>query len=367
MRYNFMDECITNGYREDKAVSQPYRAGYLACVEQYLAKLQEESVQKRAEFITPEKLMDDPEKYRRQYCSMLGKPLTEYDKYRDVPVVPVEDTYVGEDSLCSIRRLRLDVGEGMIVYGLLFLPKEEYKAKTDKNLFVLYQHGGGGTPELSASFYGVTNYSYAPRRIVARGATVFSPQLLLWHAENFGDPFDRKRIDAALKQVGSSITALEVFCHMRCLDYFVTQPYCDPEHIGMAGLSYGGFYTLMTTAADTRIRSAYASCSFIDKLELNWYGLDRSERSWPDWTWNDSANTFLDAEIAALVSPRAICFDAGDRDELFGSASAVREFERLKPYFAAQGAEDKIFLKTFDGVHETDKDDDCFEFLFRYL
>ena len=362
-----MDERITNGYREDKTVSQPYRAGYLVCVEKYILKLQDESAQRRAEFITPEKLMADPEKYRQEYYSMLGKPLTEYDKYKDVPVELVEDTYVGEDSLCSIRRLRLDVGEGMIVYGLLFLPKEEFKAQTDKNLFVLYQHGGGGTPEVSASFYGITNYNYAPRRIVARGAAVFSPQLLLWYTSEFGDPYDRKRIDNALKQVGSSITALEVFCHMRCLDYFVTQPYCDPEHIGMAGLSYGGFYTLMTAAADTRIRSAYASCSFIDKLEMNWYGLDRSERNWSDWSWKDAANTFLDAEIAALVSPRAICFDAGDRDESFGSQSSGRELERAKPYFSAQGVEDKIFLKTFDGTHETDKADDCLEFLFRHL
>ena len=52
---------------------------------------------------------------------------------------------------------------------------------------------------------------------------------------------------------------------------------------------------------------------------------------------------------------------------LFGSDSTKAEFERLKPFFAAQGAEDHIFLKTFDGDHEMDPADDCMDFLFAHL
>jgi len=362
-----MDERITNGYREEREVAHPYRVGYLNSVKGYLQKLRGEADEKREAFVTPEKMAADPDGYRAKYMEMLGRPLTEYDKYKDVPVTLLEDTYVGEDELCTLRRMRLDVGEGLVMYGILYIPKPDIKAQTDKNLFVLYQHGGAGTPEMSGAFQGENNYNYAPRRIVARGATVFSPQLLLWNEDGADDKYNRAAIDVQLKQVGSSITAVEVFGVRRCFDYFEKQPYCDPEHIGMAGLSYGGFFSTATAACDKRIRSAYASCCLFDKLSLAWVSIQGVDINIMDMSWRDSGNMFRDSDVAGLVAPRAICFDAGNSDELFGSASAVEEFKRIKAYFTAQGAADKTWLKTFDGVHETDKEDDCIDFLFNHL
>ncbi len=341
-------------YTEDPKVSSPYRAGYLASVQAYLDRMREESRCARDAFLPPDALAADREGYRKSYMAMLGKPLCDYAEYRDIPVTLREDTLVGTDDTCEIRRLRLDVLDGFTMYGVLFLPLAGVQETTP---FLISQHGGDGTPELCSDFFGDTNYNHQTRRVLARGSVVFAPQLLLWNADVYGDGYDRQRMDAALKQVGSSITALEVFGIMRCLDYFVTQPYCNPAHIGMLGLSYGGFYTLMTAAADPRICAAYASCSFTDKLKHNWV----------DWTWKNSANTFLDAEIAALVAPRAIAFDAGDNDPLFGSDGAKQEYARAKTYFEAMGVGDNIFLKAFDGVHELDPADDGLEFLFAHL
>ncbi len=341
-------------FTEEKEVSRPYRVGYLESVRGYLSKLQDEAAEKRASFITPEKLAETPEFYRRAYYDMLGFPLTEYESLKQIPVTCVEDTLVSDDGVCAIRRMRLAVLGDYTVYGILFLPHD----RAEDAPFVISQHGGGGTPEVCSDFYGHNNYNHQTPRLVEHGAVVFAPQLLLWNPEMFGDPHERPRVDSDLKQLGSSITALEVFAIMRCIDYFVTQPYCNPERIGMAGLSYGGFFTTMTTAADTRIKSAYASCSFVDAIKYN---------SFTDWTWKNSANTFLEAEIAALIAPRCICFDAGDQDQLFGSDSSKAEFERLKPFFAAQGAEDHIRLFTFDGYHELDPADDGMEFFFAHL
>lgn len=341
-------------YTEDLSVSKPYRAGYLDSVCGYLKEKQQKAAAARASFITPTSLAADPEAYRRAFYAMLGAPLTEYESLRETPVTCAEDTFVADDGFCEIRRMRLAVLGDFCVYGILFLPHE----RASDAPFILSQHGGAGTPEVCSDFFGDNNYNHQTRRLLARGAVVFAPQLLLWNVDMFGDPYDRHQIDIALKQVGSSITALEVFAIMRCIDYFVTQPYVDPDRIGMAGLSYGGFFTTMTAAADTRIKSAYASCSFVDAIQFN---------SFTDWTWKNSANTFLEAEIAALAAPRYICFDAGDRDDLFGSDSSKAEFERLKSFFAAQNAEDHIYLKTFDGTHEMDPADDCMEFLFAHL
>jgi len=341
-------------FTEDKAVSRPYRVGYLDSVKHYLASLQNEAAEKRASFMTPQRLAQNPECYRRAYYEMLGAPLTEYAALKNEPVTCVEDTVVADTALCEIRRMRLAVLGDYTVYGILFLPHE----RAENAPFVTSQHGGAGTPEVCSDFFGDNNYNHQTMRLLERGAVVFAPGLLLWNVDIFGDPYDRHRIDSDLKQVGSSITALEVFAIMRILDYFVTQPYCNPDRIGMTGLSYGGFFTTLTTAADLRIKSAYASCSFIDAIKYN---------SFTDWTWKNSANTFLEAEIAALIAPRYICFDAGNQDQLFGSDSTKAEFERLKPFFAAQGAEDHIRLFTFDGYHELDPNDDGIDFLFAHL
>ena len=341
-------------FTEDKEISQPYRAGYLDSVKAYLSKLQCEAAEKRKQFITPQSLAKDPAFYRRAYYELLGAPLTDYAAISQTPVTCVEDTFVADDGFCDIRRMRLAVLGDFTVYGILFLPHD----RAEDAPFVISQHGGAGTPEVCSDFFGDNNYNHQTRRLLSRGAVVFAPGLLLWNVEIFGDPYDRHRIDSDLKQVGSSITALEVFAIMRCIDYFITQPYVNPDRIGMAGLSYGGFFTTMTAAADERIKSAYASCSFVDAIQFNGF---------TDWTWKNSANTFQEAEIAALVAPRCICFDAGNQDRLFGSDSSRAEFERLKPFFAAQGAEDHTRLFPFDGDHELDPADDGIDFFFAHL
>ena len=145
---------------------------------------------------------------------------------------------------------------------------------------------------------------------------------------------------------------------MRCIDWFAAQPWCNPDKIGMIGLSYGGFYTMMTAAADTRIRSAYASCSFEETVGM---------AAFSDWKWKNSGLMFDEAEIAALIAPRAVCFDAGDRDELFGSGMSKKEYAAAKPFFEAQGVGDNIYLKCFDGGHELDPADDCMDFFFAHL
>ena len=348
-------------YSEEKSFSLPYREKYFSAVNGYLDRLGSEAAGKRREFVTPERLAADREGYRRKYYEMLGAPLTDYVKIKDTPVRCVEDDpvegvfYDMDGGRYAMRRMMLDVYEGFEMYGILFTPESGVAAPSP---FVIAQHGGAGTPELSSDFFGDTNYNHLTRRILSRGAVVFAPQLLLWNTEMFGCPYDRRMIDSELKKYGSSITALEVFGLMRCIDYFAAMPYVDPDHIGMAGLSYGGFYTMVTAAADTRIRSAYSSCSFIDMAK---YG------AFTDWAWKDSMNTFSEAEIAALIAPRAYCIDAGDRDELFGSESTKQQFAAAKEYFAAQGAEDSVFLVTFDGTHELCPDDRGFDFFFSRL
>ena len=114
----------------------------------------------------------------------------------------------------------------------------------------------------------------------------------------------------------------------------------------MVGLSYGGFYTLFTTAIDTRIRTAI-SCAFFNS---------RDEVPWQDWTWWRAAEQFDDAEIACLVYPRRLCLEIADHDELFVCENGKKSFEKVQQYCAEVGT-DWVDLIVFDGVHEFCHDD----------
>ena len=193
--------------------------------------------------------------------------------------------------------------------------------------------------------YGDTyNYNNMLERVIKYKVNAFAPQLLLW-ADEYNVKYDRREVDARLKRVGSSITAVEIYGIMRIIDWFEAKEYVSD--IGMVGLSYGGFYTLYTAAIDTRIKSA-VSCAFFNK---------RDQYPWSDWTWDCSAEKFDDAEIACLVYPRKLWIGIGNVDETFDYKYGVESFEKLKKLCKSVGT-DWVNLKVFDGVHEFFKDDE---------
>lgn len=195
------------------------------------------------------------------------------------------------------------------------------------------------------------------RRVLERGVAVFSPQLMLWNMERFGPSYDRKEMDKQLKQLGSSITAIEIYKIKRSVDHLLQRTDIDASRLGMIGLSYGGFYTLFTTASDLRIKVAVSSC-FVN---------DRFAYDWMDWTWFNAGNTFRDAEVCALICPRPLYIEAGDEDELFEAKSFVMEAETAPQHYGKLKLEEKFVQRVFMGKHELSKESDPIDLLFKYL
>jgi dienelactone hydrolase len=247
---------------------------------------------------------------------------------------------LSEEENFTLYRAELEILEGVRLSGLFFKMKGE-----GKKPLVIVQHGKSGTPEIMSGLLGSTwNYNDMLMRVAQNDVHVFAPQLLLWDAAQYGAPFDRITLDAALKRTGSSVAAIELYEISGIIDYFEKQDYVSS--FGMVGLSYGGFYTLYATALDTRIKSAI-SCSFF---------ASRDACSWSDWVWQDSANRFDDAEVACLVYPRRLCLEMGTRDELFRSEYSEESFERIKAY-CKDARIDWCDLILFDGKHEFCLDD----------
>ncbi len=335
--------------------SNKYKEEYLTGFDLVIERHRRECDRLRAEYINPEKVAKNREKYRHDFIELLGWPLTEYEKLRETPMAVKREARC-EDEHSTAYSMQFEILPDVWFYGIYFENK-----KGGKLPFVICQHGGGGSPEYVAGFYGDSIYHGMVERALSHsgGSNVFAPGLLMWdRSEEAGNPkFDRAKIDNDLQHVGGSIQALEVFAIRRVLEYFISEGIAMLGHIGMMGLSYGGLCTLCTAAVDTRISAAYSSCHFNDRYEY----------LWPDWTWRGAAQHFLDAEIAALIAPRALFLEAGERDHLFSPDGFLREASRAAEFFAASGVPERIRYRVTDLGHEFATDSPGYDFVFKFI
>ena len=322
-------------YREDIKDTEQNKETYRDGIFELIKKRQDDATAVRTEYF--KNVFSDQEKYRQDLRKMLGWPLVGYNDDRETTVSFKE---LSDEEDFTLYRAEFEILEGVKLSGLFFKMKGE-----GKKPLVIVQHGKAGTPEIISGVLGSTwNYNDMLMRVAQHDVHVFAPQLLLWDVAQYGAPYERRTTDAGLKRVGSSLAAVELYEIMKVIDYFEKEDYVSC--FGMVGLSYGGFYTLYTTALDTRIKSAI-SCSFF---------ASRDACTWGDWVWQDSANMFDDAEVACLVYPRKICLQMGTRDELFNSQYSEKSFERIKEYSKDVGT-DWCELILYDGKHEFCRDD----------
>ncbi len=335
----------------------PWRKNYVKSLNRLITEKLETAKQNRDAFMPPEKQLADPEYYRQEYLKTIGFPF----EWVESGVPATEQTNMGWDDMAQYYRVTIEVMQGFAFWGILMLPH----GISEPRPLVIAQHGGGGTPELCADLSGENNYGFFVRRALARGCVVFAPSLLLWCYNEalppeealFDFPSNREQFDAKLRRLGYSITGFEILCIRRAIDYLVTRKEVAPDRIGMMGLSYGGYFSLHTAAADTRIKSVYDAASFNDRDAI----------AFPDWSYMDAARRFSDAEVAGLICPRALRIDVGKTDTVFDYTPAPAEAERAKRYFAAANAGDKFSFSLWEGGHYFDDSLEGFDFFFRNL
>lgn len=338
-------------HEEAPAVADSYRKAYAEGIQKFIERKNEEAKLLRRQYMEPEELVKDPEKYRTAYQELLGLPA-----FAKEAACPAQMSYVGSDEVCRIYRLQVFLTEEIPFYAMLLLPHQAAKPMP----LVIAQHGGGGTPELCSDFYGKNNYNHMVQRVLERGYAALVPQLLLWSTKEIETqrahdiPYQRQKIDVDMKRFGGSITALEIHGIRRSLDYVCGLEEIDGENVKMIGLSYGGYFTLHTMAADTRIKAGYCAGVFND----------RDIYDWADWSYQGSALRFQDAEVAALCAPRKLYIQVGVEDPVFDYRSAVTEAERISDYFAAFGVAENFRFNVWEGGHTISDHEEGMDFIF---
>ena len=336
-------------YFEDSKVAAPYRRQIVDETNAYVRALRARGDENRKKSFAPD--MTSPEAYnaslpqhRERLVKLMGRPLTEYP---DTVPTEVKRELLDTDEWGTTERLWVEVLPGLHSYGLLFIPKGEGKFP-----YLSCFHGGSGTCEIISGVYNSANYNELVNRARKKAnAITYVPQIQLWNdSYNTCDEekSDNMGNDIRLKQVGASLAALEVFKIMRTVDWIVANLPVDTDRMGVLGLSYGGFYTQMNAAIDTRYKAALSSGYFND----------RYKHGWIDWTWFDSAFNFLDEDIVRLICPRYLCIEVGEIDPLFKAEDARRVVVPVTETYAALGIADKFRFSPHPGNHEFNKTDE---------
>lgn len=269
---------------------------------------------------------------------------------------PATFTKIGEDAIGTYYRVKISVLPGVHSVGIYIVPK----GLKGRAPLVISMHGGGGSPEV-ALFHGGANYHDMVRGGVKRGYVVWAPTHLFFAQ---GYPNDiRNTIDERMRLVGTSITAVEIAKITRGLDVILKRPEVDPKRVGMVGLSYGGYYTLVTPALEPRIKASVSSCYFgvqEGRYEQNELGVPS------DFKFMDRFTLLRDPEIVALICPRALEIQAGATDAASHREMGKRIAPQAAEYYNHLGKPDAFRFIVFEGGHEFN-DASAWEFLKKHL
>lgn len=279
------------------------------------------------------------ESLRAAFCDSIGYPPPGKRLEK-----PASFEQIGEDSIGTYYRAMIEILPGVHSEGLYIVPK----SAAGKRPLVISMHGGGGSPEV-ALFNGGANYNDMVRGAVKRKYVVYAPQHL-FRADGY-PPDIRQQVDDRMRMVGTSITAVEIAKITYALDALLKRPEVDPDRVAMVGLSYGGYYALVTPAIDQRIKVSVSSCYF--GVQEGRYA--QNELSVPtDFRFMNRMTLFNDADLIALICPRAHQIQAGSRDNASHRDMGKNLAPRAAAFFEKLGLGDRFQHVIFEGGHEFD-------------
>jgi dienelactone hydrolase len=286
------------------------------------------------------------------------KDLTGYDTMERAPLKPKTTEHVEDGDLVR-ERVEIQTEPG-VVMPLYVLRRRDLDGPLPAVLCP-HGHGSGGklspagvrqAPEVARAIEEF-NYDYGVQ-LARAGLIAFCPD-----ARGFGERRE-SGVDlmgsscAALNNMGyplgQTVTGMWTWDLHRLIDYVERRPDCRPGGVACAGLSGGGLQTLWATALDDRIRCAVVSGYM--------YGY---KESLLEMCGNCPCNyvprlyEYVDmGDIAALIAPRPLLVETGDKDPLNG-AGGVRNVRSqmaiARRAYGLLGVQRAIRHDVFAGAH----------------
>ncbi len=335
-------------YREKFSESFPIRKMQHLEIKEYIDKLLEESIEQSLTFFKPdfsgiEQYKNSLQPYRERLSRTLGYPPPNAKKG-----VITKFIKAGEDVHCTIYRVWVEIIDGVTAYGIYMLPKN-IKGKAP---LIIAQHGGGGNPEAICDLDTRINYHSFGPEAVKRGYIVWAPALAM-RCGYGGDPdipgANRNLLNRRLKLLGTSIIGLEIHKIIQSTKALIkNRPEIDENRVGMTGLSWGGYFTLHTTALFPLIKVAVPSASFVEQAAvLRRTAEDNSKRPVDKDIFRNLGNS----QVAGLICPRPLMVQLGQKDTLFDLEGARREAKKVESYYKKLGVSDRFKFSEHPGGH----------------
>ena len=342
-------------FQQKVSASDPLRAEQVKELESYMRAMSADKSRLNALFKPDYSSIRAYEKskqnLRQRFAESIGYPPP------GGPITEKESlVLIGEDSIGTYFRARFPVVPGITAEGIYITPK----GTKGKLPLVISMHGGGGSPEV-ALFNGGANYHDMVRGGVKRGYAVFAPQHL-FYAPGY-DKDIRRQIDSRLRFVGTSISAVEIAKISRSLDYLLKRPEIDATRVAMVGLSYGGYYALVTPALEPRIKVTVSSCYFGIQ---EWRHENEPPSIGTDFNFSNRLTLFRDSETAALICPRPMLIQAGKKDDDAHRAMGVQLAPGVADMYKKLGRGADFEFLVFEGGHEF-HDESAWAFLKKHL
>jgi dienelactone hydrolase len=113
---------------------------------------------------------------------------------------------------------------------------------------------------------------------------------------------------------------------LQAVTYLQSRPEVDPEHIGMAGSSWGGFYTTLMAGVDSRLKAASAMFG-TGSLQLGNLWWDGTGISKKDDAAREHWRTTLDPALRLPASKVPIAWFTGTNDQFYWMPAVSRTYE----------------------------------------
>lgn len=260
---------------------------------------------------------------------------------------PIKETPAGEDELARYWLLEIPVLPGVFATGYYVRPKSA--GPLEKLPLVIGAHGRQGKPEATSDgklpilLPGSRDLAWAA---LQQGYAVWLPNFA--HYGNDDERF-RDRLTVHAWEAGTSLPAIEIAKVIKALDALLQRGDLDADRVAMVGLSYGGFYTLYSTALEPRIRVAVVAAYLNDREKV----LDSSDPTgFLDWRYPDSLTLWRDPAVVAMVAPRPLLIEAGNQDQLFPIEGARRVAPEAARFYQKLGLGDRFKFSEFVGRHD---------------
>jgi len=254
-----------------------------------------------------------------------------------------------------------------LVYMPFYVLVPDVQKPNNACIITPHGHEGGaknavsGRSEIPAIKDKIAEYGYDyGYQFAKQGYVVFSPD-----ARNMGERRESSRqsdneadfLGATCAQLNNmaiclnrTVTGMWVWDLMRLVDYIETRTNCDASKIGCAGLSGGGLQSLWFTAFDERVKCAIVSGYFYGYKDALLKVVNCACNYVPGlWKAVDMG------DIAALIAPRPLLIETGDKDSLNGPSgvpNVTSQVDIAKAAYELFGGHKDIIHVVEEGEHK---------------